>query len=127
MPRELPDLILNVPLRSWTISGEVARESASRIRYCDCERRKSSKVHTIGHLLASEIISTNEQELELAAGLARHVQEDTGENVSVASIKHANIGEDATQNFEVVLVKLDIAKNGFALLLKRWGDDPFCV
>lgn len=104
-------------------------ESGARAGYDGAKRRKGSKVHlavdTLGHLLALQVTSADEQDRAQVETLAHEVQEATGENIDLAYVDQGYTGEEpataaAKQGIELVVVKLPEAKRGFVLLPRRW-------
>jgi transposase len=104
-------------------------ESGARAGYDGHKRRKGSKGHlavdTLGHLLALVVTPANEQERAQVAGLARQVQDVTGETVELAYADQGYTGPEpaaaaAEQGIQLAVVKLEEAKHGFVLLPKRW-------
>ena len=81
-------------------------------------------VDTLGHLLALKATPANEQERAQVADLIEEVQEVTGDSVKVAYVGQGYTGEEpaaqtAAHGVELLVVKLEEAKRGFALLPKR--------
>src|SRR5690349_18286862 len=104
-------------------------ESGARAGYDGHKRRKGSKVHvavdTLGHLLALVVTPANDQERAQVAGLARQVQDVTGETVELAYVDQGYTGPEpagaaAEQGIQLAVVKLEEAKHGFVLLPRRW-------
>jgi transposase len=110
-------------------------ESGQRAGYDGHKRRKGSKVHmavdTLGHLLALTVTPANEQagtpvwERAQVAELAKRVQEATGDSVTLAYVDQGYTGQTpknaaAEHGIDLCVVKLEEAKNGFALLPRRW-------
>ena len=102
-------------------------ESGARAGYDGAKRKKGSKVHiavdTLGHLLALHVTPANDQERAQVAELVAQVQEDTGQNVTLAYVDQGYTGPDpaaAAQGIRLKVVKLPEAKKGFVLLPHRW-------
>lgn len=104
-------------------------ESGARAGYDGAKRRKGSKVHlavdTLGHLLALQVTSADEQDRAQVETLAHEVQEATGENIDLAYVDQGYTGKEpaevaAEHGIELVVVKLPEAKRGFVLLPRRW-------
>ncbi|SRR5579875_1558431 len=104
-------------------------ESGGRAGYDGAKRRKGSKLHlaidTLGHLLALYVTPANEQDRAPVEQLARAVQEETGESVTLAYGDAGYTGDAAAtpaaeQGIPLEVVKLPEAKRGFVLLPRRW-------
>jgi len=104
-------------------------ESGSRAGYDGHKRRKGSKVHlavaTLGHLLALQVTSANEQDRAQVGALTAAGHEATGAQVEVAFVDHGYTGEHPAaaaeaQGIRLEIVKLPGAKRGFVLLPRRW-------
>jgi len=104
-------------------------ENGGRAGYEGAKRRKGSKVHlavdTLGHLLALCVTSADEQDRAQVSELAKRVQKETGETVQIAYVDQGYTGETAADAAEehgikLEVVKLQTAKRGFVLLLRRW-------
>jgi transposase len=104
-------------------------ESGERAGYDGYKRKKGSKIHlavdTLGYLLALKVTPANEQERQQVEDLAAEVQAVTGENVEVAFVDQGYTGEPAQQaaekaGIDLIVVKVEAAKNGFVLLPRRW-------
>ncbi|MCC8554486.1 IS5 family transposase [Xanthomonas hortorum] len=104
-------------------------ESGPRAGYDGYKRKKGSKVHmavdTLGHLLAVQVTPANEQERAQVRSLAQEVQHVTGETVKIAFVDQGHTGEEPAQaakeeGIELHVIKLQEAKKGFVLLLRRW-------
>jgi transposase len=109
--------------------GQSTPESGGRAGYDGHKRKKGSKVHaavdTLGHLLALHVTPADEQDRAQVEGLARAVQEATGESVELAYVDQGYTGEGpaaaaAEHGIELEVVKLPEAKRGFVLLPRRW-------
>lgn len=104
-------------------------ESGGRGGYDGAKRRKGSKVHaavdTLGHLLALHVTPADEQDRAQVERLARQVQEETGQNVTLAYVDQGYTGETAKEGAESHGIELEVvkhteAKRGFVLLPRRW-------
>ena len=80
----------------------------------------------MGHLLALRVTSATEQDRAQVEGLARSVQEATGESVELASyVDRGYTGEESAEaasghGIRLEVVKHPGAKKGFVLLPRRW-------
>jgi transposase len=104
-------------------------ESGARAGYDGHKKKNGSKVHiavdTLGNLLALKVTPANEQERAQVAELAAKVQEVTGNTVKIAFVDQGYTGENAAQQAEEHVIKLEVvkhteAKRGFVLLPRRW-------
>lgn len=104
-------------------------ESGHRAGYDGAKRKKGSKIHiavdTLGHLLAAHVTPADEQDRAQVDGLAKAVQEVTGESIELAYVDQGYTGEEPaaaaqTHGIRLEVVKLPEAKRGFVLLPKRW-------
>ena len=105
-------------------------ESGHRGGYDGAKRKKGSKIHaavdTLGHLLALRVGPADEQDRARVEGLARSVQEATGESVELAYVDRGYTGEAATADAGAHGIRLEVvvkhpgAKKGFVLLPRRW-------
>ena len=104
-------------------------ESGAEAGYDGAKRRKGRKTHvavdTLGLLLALHVTPANEQERDSVEELARQVQIETGDSVSLAYVDQGYTGERAQDaaaehGIELEVVKLSEAKRGFVLLPRRW-------
>ena len=104
-------------------------ESGPRAGYDGYKRRRGSKVHmavdTMGQLVALTVTAASEQERAQVKQLCEAVQKATGETVELAWADQGYTGEQARQDaqasgFELEVVKLPEAKQGFVLLPRRW-------
>jgi transposase len=104
-------------------------ESGGRAGYDGHKRKRGSKVHlavdTLGHLLALYVTPANVQERAMVADLAAQVQEETGDQVTLAYVDQGYTGEEPTQaaaehRIALEVVTLPEAKHGFVLLPRRW-------
>jgi transposase len=104
-------------------------ESGGRAGFDGHKKRNGSKLHaavdTMGNLLALHVTSADEQERDMAAGLAEEVQTVTGGMVEVAYVDQGYTGEEtaadaAEHGVELIVVKHHEAKKGFVLLPRRW-------
>src|ERR671917_105165 len=104
-------------------------ESGHRGGYDGAKRKKGSKIHaavdTLGHLLALRVTSATEQDRSQVEGLARSVQEATGESVELAYGDRGYTGEAASTDAGAHGIRLEVvkhpgAKKGFVLLPRRW-------
>ena len=104
-------------------------ESAHGGSYDGAKRKKGSKIHaavdTLGHLLALRVGPADEQDRARVEGLARSVQEATGESVELAYVDRGYTGEAACADAGAHGIRLEVvkhpgAKKGFVLLPRRW-------
>ncbi len=104
-------------------------ESGHRGGYDGAKRKKGSKIHaavdTLGHLLALRVGPADEQDRARVEGLARSVQEATGESVELAYVDRGYTGEAASADAGAHGIRLEVvkhpgAKKGFVLLPRRW-------
>ena len=104
-------------------------ESGAEAGYDGAKRRKGRKTHvavdTLGLLLALHVTPANEQERDSVEELARQIQIETGDSVSLAYVDQGYTGERAQDaaaehGIELEVVKLSEAKRGFVLLPRRW-------
>ncbi|RIH90242.1 Transposase DDE domain protein [Calidithermus terrae] len=129
--------------RRWLAEGRAAQPSTAifdnrtlqsgpgsgeRASYDGAKRHEGSKVHlavdTLGHPLALHVTPANEQDRAQVAGLARGVQEVTGQNDELAYAVAGYSGEQAQQEARAQGVQLEVvkpswARNGFVLLPRR--------
>jgi transposase len=104
-------------------------ESGHRAGYNGGKRRKGSTAHlavdTLGHLLRVVITPANEQERAQVGELCRHVQEITGQTVTVGFVDQGYTGEEteyaaAVHDIDLQVVKKPEGQTGFVLLPRRW-------
>jgi transposase len=104
-------------------------ESGHRASYDGAKRRKGSKVHlavdTLGHFLALHVTTASEQDRAQVGVLAEHVQQATGETVTLAYVDQGYTGQQAASDasahgIALEVIKLPEAKRGFVLLPRRW-------
>ncbi len=104
-------------------------ESGARAGYNGHRKTKGSKVHaavdTLGHLLALKVTAANVDDRTQVEALSEELQEATGQSVEIAFVDQGYTGESAAEDaqkhgIELCVVKLEEAKRGFVLLLKRW-------
>lgn len=82
-------------------------------------------VDTLGQLLAVHLTMVNEQERAHVVELAHQVRQVTGHTVKFAFAHQRYTGKEPVQvareeGIELRLIKLEGAKKGFVLLLRRW-------
>jgi transposase len=82
-------------------------------------------VGILGHLLALQVTSANEQDRAQVAQLAEQEQDVTDASVEIASVDQGDTGDRARQDaadhgMQLEVVKRSHAKKGFAWLPRRW-------
>jgi transposase len=82
-------------------------------------------VGILGHLLALQVTSANEQDRAQVAQLAEQEQDVTDASVEIASVDQGDTGDRARQDaadhgMQLEVVKRPHAKKGFVRLPRRW-------
>ena len=85
----------------------------------------STRLATLGHLLALHVTPASEQDRAQVAVLAETVQKATGESVTLAYVDQGYTGEPCGgrrrgHGIELEVLRLPEAKRGFVLLPRRW-------